>query len=144
MEKRTFDEIVSLKTVERILRFKKEVSEREGCFFKRELLWAEAYQKNKQKSLPELKQAQALKYLLEKMTVEISQDELIVGRYPRRVPSAAEKKRFDIASNYLYYFCFKPQLLALIIFSAILEYPNLSRQLFSQERGQQRFLPPDR
>lgn len=144
MKKTILNEIVSLKTTEMVLRLKKEIFEREGSFFERELLLAEAYQENKQEFSPEIRQAQALKYLLEKMTVEISQDELIVGRYPRRVPSAAEKKRFDIASNYLYYFCFKPQLLALIIFSAILEYPNLSRQLFSQERGQQRFLPPDR
>ena len=79
MKKKVFDEIISFKTTKRVLRLKENVFEREGSFFERELLRAEAYQKNKQEFSPELRQAQALKYLLEKMTIEIGQDELIVG-----------------------------------------------------------------
>ena len=101
MKKKVFDEIVSLKTTERVLRLKKDIFEREGTFFERELLWAEAYQKNKQESSPELRQAQALKYLLEKMTIEIGEDELIVGRHPRRIPSASEQKKLNEATKYL-------------------------------------------
>ncbi len=101
MKKKVFDEIVSLKTTKRVLRLKKKVFEREGSFFERELLWAEAYQKNRQESSPELRQAQALKYLLEKMTIEIGEDELIVGRHPRRIPSASEQEKFKETTKYL-------------------------------------------
>ena len=88
-------------TTPRVKRLKEQIFSREGTFFQRHILWAEALRKLQTEHRPEVRHAQALQHLLSNMTIAIGDDELIVGLHPLGVPAPREKRRLSAAHRYL-------------------------------------------
>ncbi len=83
----------------RIERLKEEVLQVKGVFVDRQLLWTESYRETERDPII-IRQAKAFAKLLEGITIEIGDEELIVGRHPKREPSAEEQEKIGEAEAY--------------------------------------------
>jgi len=84
----------------RIQRLKDKVMKTSGVFIDRRFLWTEAYQETEAEPWIIIRQAKAFEKLLTRMTVEIDEDELIVGRHPKRSPTPEEEVRLREVAEY--------------------------------------------
>ena len=84
----------------RIQRLKDKVMKSSGVFIDRRFLWTESYQETETEPWVIIRQAKALEKLLTRMTIDIDEDELIVGRHPKKIPSPKEKARLKEVAEY--------------------------------------------